>query len=343
MTLKNLPKYLPILSIVLVFIGYCNLHFYYCSQFNIDIYQFISTGEILLSFLPIAYYLFILMVCFMFIGILIGMSPEEAKQKEKKKPRVFSIPFSKYKISTGKDYSFSVFYRFYKKKFNVLNSKQKWHLRYKMIFHFQTIIFIIWGLINIYIYKNNGAEDVPTVILFGVIWISFLFTVLQRRINRAVSNLFKQNYKQVYLGSLLFIMFIFLDFEINKSKAIEVKEGIDKNAVFFNYNGTRINTFKDTSLAYIGSTQQYLFMYDLKTKNTLIFEKNKTSNFRIGTKPVPPKFIIDKKSFKKGIKNICDSLKYYDKTAVKDSALFHHLLQLCDSIKTKDIFHETKP
>lgn len=49
--IKRIIDYLPALTILLIYLGYCNLHFYYL-EFNIDIYKYINNTEILLSFLP---------------------------------------------------------------------------------------------------------------------------------------------------------------------------------------------------------------------------------------------------------------------------------------------------
>ena len=55
--MQRLSTFLPVLSVVLIFLGYCHLHFFYRLNFDIEIYQFITTGEIILSFLPILFYL----------------------------------------------------------------------------------------------------------------------------------------------------------------------------------------------------------------------------------------------------------------------------------------------
>lgn len=51
--LVQLKELLPILSVVLVFLGYWNLDSYY-SYFYIDIHNYVSVSDILVSFLPIA-------------------------------------------------------------------------------------------------------------------------------------------------------------------------------------------------------------------------------------------------------------------------------------------------
>ena len=49
--MKKIVEYVPIITVCLIYFGFCNLHYYY-KEFNVDIYHYISNTEILLSFLP---------------------------------------------------------------------------------------------------------------------------------------------------------------------------------------------------------------------------------------------------------------------------------------------------
>lgn len=50
--MKFIKENIPLITAILIFLGYWNLTLYY-DYFNIDIYQYISTSEIILSFLPL--------------------------------------------------------------------------------------------------------------------------------------------------------------------------------------------------------------------------------------------------------------------------------------------------
>ena len=56
--MEKLLKATPLLTAILIFIGYWNLHFYY-KYLGIQIYDFINTGEVIVSFFPIALDIFI--------------------------------------------------------------------------------------------------------------------------------------------------------------------------------------------------------------------------------------------------------------------------------------------
>ncbi len=49
--MKKIIDYLPLLSVCLIYFGFCNLHAYY-KEFNIDIYVYITTTEIIMAFFP---------------------------------------------------------------------------------------------------------------------------------------------------------------------------------------------------------------------------------------------------------------------------------------------------
>jgi len=139
--MKNIIKYFPLLSVLLIFLGYCHLHFFYCSQFDIDIYQFITTGEIVLSFLPIAFVLFIIGII-LGIVLVIGVTEEDKKVEKPKKARY--LPFTSYQISTGKGYNWSVYQKLYSRDKKKLKLHQKIFLLYKQYSHVQFLLLIVW-------------------------------------------------------------------------------------------------------------------------------------------------------------------------------------------------------
>lgn len=49
--MKKIVEYLPLLSICFIYFGYCNLNGYY-QEFMIDIYQYITTTEIIMALFP---------------------------------------------------------------------------------------------------------------------------------------------------------------------------------------------------------------------------------------------------------------------------------------------------
>jgi len=66
--MKTLGINIPIITGVLLFLGYLNLQFYYV-HFDIPIYHFINTGEIILSFLPIIIQVLIIISIYFLYGL----------------------------------------------------------------------------------------------------------------------------------------------------------------------------------------------------------------------------------------------------------------------------------
>jgi len=75
--MKNrILEYLPILTLVFIYFAYCNLHYYY-NEFNIEIYNYVSNTEILVSFLP-TIVVFTSFFSFAFVQFLIDEKPVRA-------------------------------------------------------------------------------------------------------------------------------------------------------------------------------------------------------------------------------------------------------------------------
>lgn len=74
MNTKNISKNIPFLSVLLVFIGYYNYYSYY-SIFDIEIHNYLTTGELLLSFLPLSINILIT-ILIVFIIVALKESPE---------------------------------------------------------------------------------------------------------------------------------------------------------------------------------------------------------------------------------------------------------------------------
>lgn len=74
--MKKILEYLPLLTICLLYFGFCNLHFYY-KEFNIEIYNYINTTEIILSFLPA-----LIFTTAIFYSFIIGEVFDKANMRE---------------------------------------------------------------------------------------------------------------------------------------------------------------------------------------------------------------------------------------------------------------------
>jgi hypothetical protein len=95
--MKLKGKYIPIISGFLIFIGYVYNHSFY-SRFGIDIASYFTTGELILSFLPLVFPI-IITVATLFLFFLLNLPIQakrarEAKEAEEKgnEPEYINIP-----------------------------------------------------------------------------------------------------------------------------------------------------------------------------------------------------------------------------------------------------------
>ena len=81
--MDKLIRYLPAISGSLIFLGYLNLHAYY-RNFDIQIGSYLSTSELIFSFLPVTIPIVITTAFLYFlIGFMELMTNPENKKKQK--------------------------------------------------------------------------------------------------------------------------------------------------------------------------------------------------------------------------------------------------------------------
>ena len=248
--MKQISTYLPVLSVVLIFLGYCHLHFFYCLQFDIDIYQFITTGEIILSFLPILFYL-------LFWTIVMGVIFVFVIVSDKGKP----VEISRLK---RKPYRSILWYFLWSIGCIVV-----------AVSHFREYM----GY-----YKPDDGYWIYYVVMLGEVLLICLLGWIERKCSSIVPHLYKNLVANIYMVFSVVIVFLYGDLVFMYSKAKEIKTGRNSDAIRFEYQGMRIDSFTDTTLSYIGSIQQYIFMYDRNTKEKFLYEKSEVRNMILNEK-----------------------------------------------------------
>src|ERR1051326_4819110 len=232
-------------SALLIFLGYCHLHFLYVSQFDIDIYHFIYSGEIILSFLPIAFRLFFLALPFLFI--ITAHYSNNANKVERQ---------------AGHD--FNVYKRLFFRKIRRFTLRQKIFLLFKIATHYEFLIFIGGLLLSLVVfYYDLYKDEIIAITFFPVLAIWALF-LLRKPLLLGTQFFFARQYKVIYWTGAFILVFMLVDFLNIYFEAENIKHGMRRKAVKFSYEHKRIDTFKDESISYIGATQQYVFIYDRK-------------------------------------------------------------------------------
>lgn len=127
-------------------------------------------------------------------------------------------------------------------------------------------------------FKPDDEYWIYPVLPAGGILLICLLGWIGRKCSPIVSHLYKNLVTKIYLVFSVVIVFLYGDLVYMYSKAKEIKIGRNSNAISFDYQGRKIDSFTDATLSYIGETQQYIFMYDRNTKEKFLYEKSEVRN-----------------------------------------------------------------
>jgi len=235
----------PLLTAVLIFLGYWNLHYYY-KYFDIQIYDFINASEVIVSFFPIALDVFICGAIFLlFIGLAF-IQPEESEFEKERNEEIKIIKGIKllFKKETYKG--------------------NKW---YNNIIHFTNISYIILGkilflLLFIFtIYKSfivlkYENKDLDKYYYMVIVDIVILFFIINNSIDKKLINDVYKRYKKDIRKIKLVIEFVILFFIINTlsnyKEATKILNKKPEYNISFIYKDSIYKS--DSILVYVGKT-----------------------------------------------------------------------------------------
>jgi hypothetical protein len=244
--MKKIIEYVPIITVCLIYFGFCNLHYYY-KEFNIDIYHYISNTEILLSFLPTIVLLASSLYVFAYSKLVNHPDLIEKNNKIESEETVEKEDNEK-GIKPKRE-------------------KNIWPLLLNIPFQLLVIILtesaINFVLIKYFNYKTYQLQEVN--IIYVILFLAYFYYA---------TDLFK-NKKLVNDNALLITFFsvLYLGSQIGtyrKLDADKIKDGISNKKIEFEYNGKKISSSKQN--IYIGQTQSHLFLYNVKNKSTSIYK-----------------------------------------------------------------------
>jgi len=244
--MKKIIEYLPLLSICLIYFGFCSLHSYYKS-FNVDIYAYITTSEIIMAFFP-AIVFFTSIISTSLIQAFIGEPAYKEQQPVEAKEEVTPTKFQGYLIAISKNFLV------WMAVFLMLNFLIRWALRSwfsYQIYDFQTynifagVVFLMAiFLFMVYTDKQDSIRESPAIAaIIAVCYIGQLIS----------------NYRS-------------LDAE-------KIKSGIPVHQITFSYHDKTISTGKN--LLFIGQTSANIFLYDCKNASTLVFKNSEVDSLII--------------------------------------------------------------
>lgn len=248
---KNSKEYFATVLLILYAIGYLNLKIYY-SGFNIQIESYMTISEYL--FAAISY----------FINIVVGF---------------FAIEFLYLTMSHLLSFYFYIFYiNLKKRKINIrlafrLAAKffESKYAIYSLIFNFILVISITI-LDSKLFYKFSNS--ILNIVLFLILYFTIKLTLVSIKFKKSDSYI-------LLLYSLILIIYGILISGFTNKLGI-VKDGYfgKKFDIEFVIDNLSYSTI-DNNYRYIGETSQYLFIYDFKCKNTLVFLKENIKDYKI--------------------------------------------------------------
>jgi hypothetical protein len=267
-------KYLPLFYPLLVLIGFLNYHtFYKC--FDIEIASYLTTGELLLSFLPLTIPILLFLAYFFLLltGALISILLNKDKEQDNQDDKAMSL---------------TLFFHFFKKTKEDFKNKDLSKL-YKFGWFPFYLIFMLLGILFIcffgyyifiivrYIFSSYLIYKIPyqLLIISAFFWIIFLFDLIDR-IPPGLNN-----EKTKYLKSF-FTIFLFVSLTVitSKSKAFDIISGKPQYNISFELPNNMIQT--DSTIVFLGKTTDFIFLRDLKNQSNLIYPTSEIRRLEIG-------------------------------------------------------------
>ena len=288
--LIQIKELLPVMSVMLIFLGYWNLDSYY-GKFGIRIYTYITAAEILLSFLPIINIIFVTTLSLLAITFVVFASRlknvtakkstnnDEGMEIALNDDDEITLNLKKFIIKTYHFFTFSWIENDKNFLKNILN------FIVSLISLSSNVVafgFVALGLILIYssLYNyilppiNFYKYDLTIAALAIIIALRFLYCTLFENIE--ITKPFFKKYSLLITSVALLVTLISVQ---NTNNALRLIEKQTRISVTFNLGDKTIAT--DDNIVYIGNTQNYLFLRKLKEKTNIIYKMSEISDLEI--------------------------------------------------------------
>jgi hypothetical protein len=255
---------------LLIFLGFYNYYSFY-NFFDINIASFLTSGELLLSFLPLTIPIIgILIILTLFyirtiVALSIVKSNESLASEKKRIPDLF--------IFGDSIKNLKVFFKDKTMKFS-----KYWLMIFLNIFGlilgFFFILFFI-GYIFYFLLCLEGKYVVPLIpslLIFGIFW----FILFDELIDKVINN---REVKDISRYFLLIVFVIVLIRISNENKAKELINGDNRANITFEYNNEIIKS--DSNIVFVGKVERYLFLRNLKESQNIIYPADKLGMIKI--------------------------------------------------------------
>lgn len=265
--MKKIITNIPIISALLLFVGYLNYTTYY-RFFDIEITSFLTTGELLLSFLPLTSGILVVLFFFLIIFLSAIIAPKiENKNKSSNEDNNISL--------------LSIFLII--EHFNILkvilsnklwkNFRQVLILIFNMIFLLIGVGIILFFIIFFVIMAGLVIDhelfpdfSFNNIFLLSLLWFLLVFDIIIKR--ERTHSLKYTNEMLLALATIAFLYFTTID---NKNSATEVLSGRPHFSARLFFSDSVKNIRTDSNLVFIGKTANYFFFRNLQTRTNIIY------------------------------------------------------------------------
>jgi len=261
------------LYVILIYLGYINYFSYYII-FDINIINYLTFGELLMSFLNLTIPFLTLIAVFLFFiitrQIFIGDQNEGDKYFYDNITDILPGSINNFvgKIKQKKWKSFSTYLFLVHTLSQIIISI----IVYAFIFIFPFVLLLnILGKTLIY---DLGVLD---IFVFGLVWLMMFNEVIHRYYKNT-------DMRRLVFCSAVFLFFIGYLMLVNKSRAKNILNGNGLEKIEFSFDDNLIKT--DSNLLFIGQTENYIFLRHKKDSTTLIYSKEKVDHIKINKRNI---------------------------------------------------------
>jgi hypothetical protein len=258
--MKNLIEKFPFYYIILVFIGYAEFYTFYF-HFDIEIHKYLTFSETIFSFLPLSFQMLLVII------VIIILTPTKKLKNARESLEKGEIPYNLF---------FSTKILFDKKRKNKVSIRL-----FKFVAFIELFLIFLIGVVLltiIYFVIENFFISSPRFydnrIMLAMIWIVLIVMIIpfSLYIKQQFDNLRLkiESDIRIFLFSLYFVGIITVS---NYYKADRIKSGYPNEYVSFEFENKIYKS--DNCLVYVGMTENYLFLRDIKEKRNIIFPRER--------------------------------------------------------------------
>lgn len=272
--MKKVVEYLPIISASLLFIGFINYTSYY-RFFDIEIVHYLSSGELLLSFLPLTFpILFLLLIVAIMFIIEIIPFPGNIKRQEisNQNISIWTVFFASETLTVIKNNWSN------RNPFRLKRTLAMFFLVFCFILGIAIIVFFVlvpFVLFPLVISEKLFPDwDRFYVIAFSFLWFLLLIDIIS--VSEKRGRIKHSGWINLFFIMVAFIFFVSIS---NKMNATDVLSSKPKYNVRFEFQGTVVQT--DSNFVYVGRTTNHIFLRNLQSKTNSIYRADKIQHIEL--------------------------------------------------------------